>query len=81
MREATVAGFIIHGIKKEALLYIIRRKNQPVCFFLQGVELFFCFKSMSQNSCFVCQGLKWRSRMNARNSSVLCCCVSKVALS
>lgn len=33
-------------------------KNQPVCFFSKGVKLLFCFKNMSHNSCFVCQGLK-----------------------
>lgn len=33
-------------------------KNQPVCFFSKGVKLLFCFKNMSQNSCFVCQGMK-----------------------
>lgn len=34
-------------------------KNQLVCFFSKGVKLLFCFKNMSQNSCFVCQGIKW----------------------
>lgn len=54
--------FITNRIKKEALLYIIVGKNWPVCFFSQGVELLFCFKNMIQkNSCFVCQGVKWRS--------------------
>lgn len=33
-------------------------KSQPVCFFSKGVKLLFCFKNMSQNSCFVCQGIK-----------------------
>lgn len=67
-----MACFIINWIKKEELLYIIMGKNQPVCFFLQRCETYFVFKNMSQNSCFVCQGLKLE-KLDEWEGSNLCC--------
>lgn len=59
INEATMACFIINWIKREENYYILLSWGRISQFaFSPKVWNLFCFKNMSQNSCFVCQGLK-----------------------